>query len=308
MQNSKDKKPLSSSGIIMKIQTECIPCLLKRILFETELTAAGKKHQTEAVRAACKLLADLYDPGTCSALIATQVHQGVYTALRDTDPYRQLKKMSNDVAQSMVPKIEALLDSSPDPLKTSLLCSIIGNILDFGIEGSGTQPRLLEEVFDRLYAEDLGYDDSETLKALLRRTTGCMLFTDNCGEIVFDKILCRELKRFNPRLRITAVVKGEPVLSDATLQDAEAISLGDVVDEVFTTGCFAVGVDFSRLPKEVQRRLNGTELIIAKGMANYESFSETAFRPIAYLLRTKCHAIARSMNLPQNISAIKVYE
>jgi uncharacterized protein with ATP-grasp and redox domains len=298
---------MSFSGFIMKIQTECVPCLLKRVLFETELNDSGKEHQTAAVRTACKLLAELYDPSTCSASIATQVHQSVYNALQDKDPYRQLKQTSNRVAQSLVPKIEVLIAASPDPLKTSFLCSIIGNIMDFGIEGASTHPHLLEEVFDTLYAEGLGHDDYPKLRALLRNIPHLMLFTDNCGEIVFDKILCRELKRFNPQLHITAVVKGEPVLSDATFKDAQAIALSDVVDEVLTTGCFAVGVDFSRLPKEVKHRLNDTDLIIAKGMANYESFSESTYTPIAYLLRTKCHAIAHSMNLPQNISAIKVY-
>jgi uncharacterized protein with ATP-grasp and redox domains len=294
--------------LTMKIQTECVPCLLKRVLFETELSSRGKQHQTEALRAACSLLADLYDPTVCSARIATQVHQGVYHALHDDDPYRKLKKTSNDVALSLVPKVESLIKQSPDPLKTSLVCSIIGNIMDFGIEGSSTHPRLLEDVFDTLYEEGLGYDDSQKLRTLLQNATQCMVFTDNCGEIVFDKILCREMKRFNPQLHITAVVKGQPILSDATLQDAEMIHLADVVDEVMTTGCFAVGVDFPGLPADVLQELKDTGVIIAKGMANYESFSETSYRPIAYLLRTKCHAIAQSMQLPQNISAIKVYE
>jgi uncharacterized protein with ATP-grasp and redox domains len=135
-----------------------------------------------------------------------------------------------------------------------------------------------------------------------------VLFTDNCGEIVFDKILCRELKTFNPRLHLTVVVKGEPILSDATIKDAQDINLQEVVDELLTTGCFAVGVDFSKLPGNVKKALDQADLIIAKGMANYESFSETSYKPIAYLLRTKCNAIARSMNLPRNISAIKIEE
>jgi damage-control phosphatase, subfamily I len=299
---------MSFSGLSMKIQTECLPCLLKRILFEAELSTSDKKRQVAAVRTACSLLAELYDPATCSAVLATQVHKSVYETLHDKDPYLKLKQTSNEVASSLVPKVEGLISTSADPLKTSLLCSIIGNIMDFGIEGSSSHPRMLEEVFDTLYTEGLGYDDYPKLRELLRKATRLMIFTDNCGEIVFDKLLCRELKRFNPRLHITAVVKGEPILSDATLQDAQDISLLEVVDEVYTTGCFAVGVDFSRLPREVAQGLHDADVIIAKGMANYESFSETAYVPIAYLLRVKCHAIAQSLGLPQNISVIKVFE
>jgi uncharacterized protein with ATP-grasp and redox domains len=281
---------------------------LKRILFETELNTKEKKRQTKALRTACTLLAEHYDPEECSATIATKVHKGVYKALGDPDPYSELKHTSNLIATSLVPKIEELIKTSPDPLKTSMICAIIGNIMDFGIDGSSAHPQMLEEVFDTLYAEGLGHDDYDKLRNLIKTATHIVLFTDNCGEIVFDKILCRELKRFNPKIHITAVVKGESILSDATAEDAQEIKLHEVVDTLCTTGCFAVGVDFPRLPAEVTSALNHADVIIAKGMANYESFSETTYRPIAYLLRTKCSAIARSMSLPRNISAIKLYE
>jgi len=292
----------------MKIQPECLPCLLKRILFETELSTKEKKRQTTSLRTACTLLAESYNPEECSATIATKIHKGVYETLQDKDPYMELKHISNLIALSLVPKIEGLIRTSSDPLKTSMICSIIGNIMDFGIDGSSKHPQILEDIFDTLYAEGLGYDDYQKLKNLLKNTTHLVLFTDNCGEIVFDKILCRELKHFNPTVHITAVVKGEPILSDATVEDAQKIKLHEVVDTLYTTGCFAVGVDFHKLPVEVISALKNADMIIAKGMANYESFSETTFKPTAYLLRTKCNAIARSMNLPRNISAIKLYE
>jgi len=292
----------------MKIQTECVPCLLKRILFEAELSTSDVNRQTDALRTACSVLAKLYDPGVCSATIATQVHQAVYKALGDKDPYRTLKHQSNTIAATLVSKVESLLKNSQDRLKTSMVCSIIGNILDFGIDGSSATPQMLQEVFDRLYVEGLGHDDYEHLRKLIRKAKRVVLFTDNCGEIVFDKILCRELKAVNPAVHLTVVVKGESILSDATMTDAEEISLHEVVDEVLTTGCYAVGVDFARLPLNVKIALDHVDLIIVKGMANYESFSETSYRPIAYLLRTKCNAIARSLHLPRNISAIKLVE
>ncbi len=292
----------------MKIQPECVPCLLKRILFETELSTTDKTKQTNTIRTACSLLARLYDPQVCSATIATKLHKAAYETLEDNDPYKTLKQQSNITATSLLPKIDSLIKDSPDPLKTSMLCAIIGNMMDFGIEGSSTHPQMLQDVFDRLYAEGLGHDDSEKLKHHLKKAIHLVLFTDNCGEIIFDKLLCRELKIFNPHLCITLVVKGESILSDATEKEAMEIKLNEIVDELLTTGCFAVGVDFTRLPSNVSKALDQADIIIAKGMANYESFSETTYRPIAYLLRVKCSAIARSMHLPKNISAIKLYE
>ena len=291
----------------MKIQPECVPCLLKRILFETEQSTTDKALQTTVLRNACKILAEQYDPTKCSATIATKVHKNAYETLKDSDPYAELKKTSNTVALSLVPKVEKLLKSSKDPLKTAILCSIIGNTMDFGIEGSSDRPQSLEKMFHTLYTDGFGYDDYPKLKKILSAATRLVFFTDNCGEIVFDKILCEQLKQFNPSLHIIIVVKGEPVLSDATLEDADALNLDKVADEILTTGCFAVGVDFESLPPEALNALKHADLVVCKGMANYESFSETTYLPIVYLLRTKCMVIARSMDVPLHVNAIKLY-
>jgi hypothetical protein len=184
----------------------------------------------------------------------------------------------------------------------------VGNTLDFGIDGASKDPAELTDLLEYSVKEDLGFDDAETLKHILSKSKRVLLFTDNCGEIVFDKLLCRELKLFNPHLLITLVVKGEPVLSDATMKDAVDLGFEGVVDELLTTGCFAVGVDFSKLPPKVSERLDQADLIMCKGMANFESFSEKKFVPIAYLLRTKCQPIADAMQVPENKNIIKVYQ
>ena len=292
----------------MKIQTECVPCLLKRIIFEAEQSTSDKKLQTKVIRNACEILSEIYDSNKCSAEIATKVHKIVYDTLCDQDPYKDLKNQSNRIAKSLTPKVEELIKTSKYPLKTSIICSIIGNIMDFGIEGGSDHPDRLKDIFDKAFAEGLGYDDYPRLEELLKKAEHLILFTDNCGEIVFDKILCRELKKFNPGIFITLVVRGEPIISDATIEDAQELNFEEVVDEILTTGCFAIGVDFDLLHPELDKALKHADLIICKGMANYESFSETNHRPIAYLLRTKCNAIANSMNIPLNVDAIKLYE
>ena len=292
----------------MKIQTECVPCLLKRIIFETEQSTNDKNIKTKTLKNACRLLAELYDPDTCSATIATEVHKLAYETLGDPDPYKKLKDESNEIVKSLVPEVEHLISCSDDPLRISMICSIIGNIMDFGITGATDNPENLTELFEELFVEDLSHDDTDELKKIISKSKNVVLFTDNCGEIVLDKILCREIINFNPDLHLTLVVKGEPILSDATMDDANSLGFNDVVDEILTTGCFAVGVDFKKLPEKVRDSIEKADIILCKGMANYEAFSETDYRPIAYLLRTKCNAIASSMNLPINISAVKLYK
>ncbi|MCK4416223.1 MAG: DUF89 family protein [Thermoplasmatales archaeon] len=292
----------------MKIQTECVPCLLKRIIFEVNQSTDDKALQTKVIRNACKMLSEIYDPNECSAIIATKIHKMVYDTLGDEDPYAELKINSNLIAKSLLPKIEELIKKSDDPLKTSMICSIIGNLMDFGIDGASTDPKMLKDVFEETYSEGLGYDDYPKLKKHLKVAKHVILFTDNCGEIVFDKVLCRELKKFNPSIFITLVVRGKPIISDATLEDVQELNFKEVVDEILTTGCFAIGVDFNLLPPKLEGALKRADLIICKGMANYEAFSETEYKPIAYLLRTKCSAIANSINISLDVNAIKVID
>jgi len=291
----------------MKIQYECVPCLIKRIIFEAEQSTKDKEVITRTIKNACKTLSELYNPNHCSATIATRLHKIAYETLGDDDPYKNLKQQSNLIALKLVPRVEELVRKSDDPLRMSMICSIVGNTLDFGIRGGSKTPDDLYNIFDKSIEAGLGYDDVEKTKKIFKKSKNVLLFTDNCGEIVFDKILCRELKKAFPDIFLTLVVKGEKILSDATMEDVLELGFDEVVDEILTTGCFAVGVDFEKMPRDLEKKLQQADLIICKGMANYESFSETSYHPIVYLLRTKCSSIANSIGVPIDVNAVKLY-
>lgn len=292
----------------MKITPTCVPCLLNRIIFESKQSTDDKNVQTKSIKNACSMLATLYDPTECSAVIATKVHKKTYEILNNPDPYKELKEQSNQIACSLIPLVEHRINHAEHPLKTAILASIVGNTLDFGIKGASKNPEELKQVFDQIIGEGFGFDDTEKLFSLLRKSNSILYFTDNCGEIVFDKVVIRELKKLFPHLSISLVVKGEPVLSDATMKDAKELGFDEVVDTVFTTGGFAVGVDLDLISDELKTVMNDTDLLICKGMANYESFSETRIHPIVYFLRSKCKPIASSMNVPVNANIVKLYE
>lgn len=292
----------------MKIQTECVPCLLKRAIFEAKQSTEDKEVIDKVIKESCKLISKIYDPNVCSAKIATKVHRLVYDILNNNDPYKKLKETSNRIAQSLVPKARELIEKSQDPLKTSMICSIVGNLMDYGIEGASNRPELLLDIFEKSVKEGLGYDEYDKLKRLLSNSRYVIFFADNCGEIVFDKILCEEIKKAYPKVYLTLVVKGVNILSDATMEDAVSLGFDKIVDEILTTGSFAVGIDFDKIPKKLEEALEGSDLIICKGMANYEAFSETNYKPVAYLMHIKCSAIARALDLPVGISVIKVFE
>ena len=286
----------------MKMKPRCVPCLLKRVLFEAELVTLDKDDHRRVLLESMKVLMDEYD-NKSSAGVATRVHHVAYQAMGSVDPYKELKKKSNQVAWNLLPRARELIRGSGDPLRAAVLCSIIGNTIDFGIEGSAASPQDLEHFFDEAFHEGLGYSDLDCIRDVL--DGNIVFFTDNCGEIIFDALLCTELKKYDNYL--TVVVKGAPILTDATFEDAQFAGLDIIADEVVTTGGFAVGVNFDVLSSSLCARLDSADLIICKGMANYEAFSETLYRPIVYLLRVKCQSIAEDMGLPLHINAVKYY-
>ncbi len=289
----------------MKIKPRCVPCLLQRVIYEADLVGADEALQQQVIKETTRRLLDEYAPEQSSASVATQVHRLAYELLDTDDPYRELKRQSNEMATRLLPTAEAIIEDSDDPLTAAVLCSIVGNSIDFGIAGSASSPEELEERFTADIERGLQHDDMDALRAYLHGDV--LYFTDNCGEIVFDRLVCREIQRRH-EVSLTLVVKGAPILTDATMEDAATLHLDDVVDDVATTGGFAIGVDFKKLPDTVKQRVDDASLVIAKGMANYEAFSETVIRPIAYLTKVKCKSIAEAMDMPLDGHVVKVYE
>jgi damage-control phosphatase, subfamily I len=288
----------------VKVSPHCVPCLLRRAIYETELVDGSRV--PAVIRAACGVFSEHYSPSRVSARLATKVHREVYRVLGSRDPYIVIKRRSNKVASGLLPSAERMVARSRDPLRTAILCSIAGNILDFGIRTDIRRPEELAGRFSGIVRDGLAIDDTPRLRKLLKPGSKVVYFADNCGEIVLDKLVFRELRGLG--CAVTLVVKGEPILTDATMEDVEELGLRKEVDAVLDTGSFAVGVDIDRMPPALSRAMRGRDLIISKGMANFESFSGTRWRPILHLMRTKCEPVASAAGAPLDVSIAKLWE
>lgn len=288
----------------MQIHPECIPCLLARVRFEAEISAPEKA--MDALLAAAAEIGNSC-PNEVSAEVATRVHRAAYEALGTDDPYAEQKRLSNEVALRLLPRARELYRTCApeDRLRTATLLSIVGNVLDFGIEGGLADPGKMEDVFGDLVAQGLGRDDTDRMTDLLVPGARVAYLTDNCGEIVFDQILLEELRERG--CTVTLVVKGDPILTDATRKDVEELELEAMVDRVVDTGPLAVGVDLTTVPVGTRRAIEDSDMVISKGMANLESLSDSDIRPIAYLLRTKCDPVAGTVGEAKDINVVVLF-
>lgn len=97
---------------------------------------------------------------------------------------------------------------------------------------------------------------------------------------------------------MTVVVKDRPMLNDVTLKEAYEIGLEKVADAVYTGGGGALlGTHPQAFSDDVKAAVSNATLLIAKGLANYESMTEYEWdKPVAYLMMIKCDAVGRDLS------------
>ena len=183
-----------------------------------------------------------------------------------------------------------MIDRSFDPLNTAIKGAIMGNSIDFMIHDQ------LQKV-ESLIREKLQEPLSETAYAgfieKLRHTNNLVYFCDNCGEIVFDRLLMETMKEQYPGLSIVAVVRSEATLNDATLKDAASIGL-DKIAKVEGNGIDGPlpGTVFERCSADIKNLVAQADLIISKGGGNFETIQEQIPKleaDITFLLLSKCN-------------------
>jgi len=275
----------------MKLTDTCIDCLLSRVVFECQLASADPT-RTEATVAACT---DLLDKMKGTSLlhpqIASAVHREACRMIGDPDPFRELKRAGNAEAVSVFREVRYQLNDFRD----HVLASVIGNTFDYAV-----RDHEVTSDFSRFFADEFakGLDRDDTGE-ILNRCSRVVYLTDNCGEIVFDRLLVGYLKAHGSH--VTVAVRDAPILNDATMDDALAFGFDKVADCLTTTGGGAeIGLDPDKIPADLAQAIGQCTIIISKGMANYESLSEYGnLPPVAYLMCVKCGMIADDTGIPR---------
>lgn len=282
---------------------DCVPCLMKRVLFQARLLDNGT--EMAAVKAGLKTYAAGIDGADNSARLATQVHRAAYDAMGVEDPYLELKIRADRVAAEYVGQAEDLVRSSDDRFSAAVRVSIIGNVMDFGSGIALDDPDDFGKVFSDLLAQGIGSDQTAELRKCVDAADSVIYIFDNCGEDQFDRILIREIGDMGKR--VIGVARGAPILNDVTVCDAKRIGLDADLDELMTTNAFAIGIDMDRIGDDLRKEMSGNAVIIAKGMANYESLSDERIPiPVAYLLRAKCIPVADSLGVSVGTNVVRV--
>jgi hypothetical protein len=271
----------------MKAKPECTRCFMRQAGNAARLAGVDPRRSEELLAAIGKELAQA-PQGQNPAITASSMHARIRQLSGNPDPYREKKREATAHALALYPHLKALLADAADPLATAVRLAIAGNIIDLGVAYEYD----LEASIERVLALQPAIDHLERLRCAIDKAQNILYLADNAGETVLDRLLIAALGK-----PVTYVVKGGAAVNDATREDAREAGL-EMECEIIDNGAAAMGTLLDQCSDVFTRRFNEAELIIAKGMANYESL--VGSRPnLFFLLQAKCAVVAGDLGVEE---------
>ena len=276
----------------MKISYECGPCFLRQAREAMDLSTDDEDLKMELMNDIFNFLAVNFKKGTNSNKTGSHMHNLIKQKTKCFDPYIEQKKLSNELALKYLPIAQEILNKN-DSLENRVKIAIVGNILDFGAFQLSDD---IEDLIKNALNKDLAIKDIESFENSLKKHDKVLYLVDNTGEIVFDKLLLSEIKKYG--IDITIAVKSYPILNDACKVDAIDAGL-DEFGEIVEIGAGTVGYVDSEISDEFREIFSRHEFIISKGMGNYEGLTEIDLsdKDIYFLLCAKCITISKDIGV-----------
>jgi uncharacterized protein with ATP-grasp and redox domains len=270
----------------MKTTYDCIPCFIRQALDAVRLATSDEKIHEQVLRgvlaAASKMNMNQSPP-----VMGQYIHNLIRDLSGHHDPYKKIKDRFNNFALTLYPDLKQRIQSSSDPMDTAVRMAIAGNIIDFGVNSELDRSVISDTIEQALSAQLFGNID--VLCASIDSADHILYLGDNCGEIVFDRLLIEQL----PAYKVTFVVRGGPIINDATMEDARKTGMTELVT-VMDNGSNIPGTVLEKCSKEFRECFAHADLIIAKGQGNYETLSGSK-KNIFFLLKAKCPVISGHM-------------
>ena len=273
----------------MLILPDCIPCILNMAISSLKQLPLDEN----ALKA---LYADILENpalrgrlwNTTSAEIIEDVWQKIVEKINSRDPFVELKSSQNEKIMALYPLLEKMVNEAADPLKAAVKLSILGNSMDLMV----ADPAI---TIGKSIAEKtklpLSGENYSKFRQQLQTTRHLLIFGDNAGEIVFDKLLIETIKTIF-QAEITFVVRSVPTLNDATIEEAKTVGIDKIV-RVVENGIDGPlpGTLLNRCSSELNNLVRQSDLIISKGGGNFDTLDEerkNLNKRISFLLLTKC--------------------
>ena len=217
-------------------------------------------------------------------IVAREIHALIRKHLNEPDPYKVEKAESNKQAEKLADVWRIKLQTRENNVFEALKLALAANIIDFG-PGHNFD---IEKDIERIRKLPLSIDHSNNLISDLNNSQSLFYITDNAGEIVFDKLLLEQISV--PEINIG--VRGYPIINDATADDARKVGLNKI-GTIIPNGNDAPSTLLDQCTPDFVRAFDKADVIIAKGMGNFEGLMHINDSRLYFVLVIKCDAIGQ---------------
>jgi hypothetical protein len=265
-----------------------------------QLVPLEEKIKKEILKESFQFLAREFSTEKIPSYFITEVHRILKRLSGIEIPFKERRDKCNQLGMEMAEKIGLEAEGLEESERFSFLVNwvIASNHLDFRTVGTGYGFQMAEiiEELRACVSEGLIKDQRVEIFRIAKSSSKILYIHDNVGEIAFDKLLIQELRRYGAS--VISALRGGPITSDATIEDGETVSLQEAASEIILAGPDTLGISLNEMSDQLKRELQTTDLIIAKGQANYYALTE--YRPnvpgqIACLFRTKCELVSNDL-------------
>ena len=277
----------------MRMTDECILCTMTHMRSLYNGLEENDDKRVSFMKRMCGIVARSSDEITAPALNA-EIMPVVENELGRVDLFSKEKHFFNQAVLKIEDEIWQHIAAAEDKLYRAIQYAMTGNYIDFGPTMNVNEEKL-HELIEKAPEIDLG-DVYDRFRSDLDEAQSLVFIHDNCGEIVFDKMCIAEIKALYPDMKITSVVRGGPIVNDVTIKDAKEVGLTDIVP-VVGSGQAVQGIVLKKISSEARALMTSADVIIAKGMGNYETL-EGCGLPIYYLLLCKCERFMKVFGKP----------
>lgn len=228
----------------------------------------------------------------------TDWYREFYRLVDMKDPYKELKEMSNKKA------LELLKNLNPTDIKEIVMLTIVGNKIDFGACAKGTYDLgLMEKDVRNANKEELFIDDIDLLLLKIKNAKNVFFLLDNNGEMIFDTLLLEFISKHVNKKNIFLVAKETPLLNDVVIADLKKHKM-ERFGNILSIGSNCFGLHEEDVSKDFKKQFKDADLIIAKGQAYLEFFSEYNFKNIIHIARIKHEIVGNFPTLKPGMNVV----
>lgn len=273
----------------MKIDEACVSCIINQSVKVADAINADKV-LTDTLTFTIEKMSESFSYDDNPPEIASYVYEEMAKIAGKDDLYDEVKALSTQKALSFIPLLKAKLLNSEDKLLTATKIAVAGNVIDLAAEVEFDLAEELEKIFETEFA----HDDFLKMKRDLSKAKSVVILGDNVGEHIFDYLFIETLQELYPNASYNYFVRGMPIINDVTMKEAKIAGF-DTLCNLVDSGVNTPGFAYTRASKEAKELFDSADIVISKGMGNYECLSDSHKKDIYFLLKVKCGVVADSL-------------